>query len=573
MQKSPLPEPSLAGRHYKSQDGDLVAVCHPYDQAADRRLADALGVEAVVGAVEQKVTTMSTTSFTNMLRDNDFTFEVSRPLVTYKDPPPAWAEKTLKLPGIDDVPYMRGLPLTLKNCKALEYTPGPRLGSLDAVKLKPPEKSEAGPFWKPVPEAWRQGLIGSSSQATSFKASPFVGLTVVEYSRSSSAAVSGACALYCELGATVVRVKTDQALDLERIGGKVFSQQLHARKVTVALQEMLDSYLQSAHILVTDVSEEQRNSEIVSPPPGCSVLYFDPMKGALGSWYMPLGIVEVFRGMGSDRRGTSTKQLPFQVIDLLVSYQVAAVMGTLLFKQKRNGPNLPQTAFMDMERSGLYMSSFYLSFVQAAPAMLKFIDSKSPYTTSECRDLLPLPSTCNLPLKDGKYVFISGVNMGKDLPQLLTALNLKSEVTKKVIGVILATLCTCTCLCKDKMMVIGGIMKPINRAIKQKLATMTSEEFEKAMSRGKVDFWVYERGVDTLADMEQLHELGLLRPSEAGTQVRSPIRLMQGMTALMQTRFSPDEKQKPIERTASDSPMKRSLSQSWPVRRLLLGTV
>merc|ERR1712014_132613 len=218
------------------------------------------------------------------------------------------------------------------------------------------------------------------------------------------------------------------------------------------------------------------------------------------------------------------------------------------------------------------MSSFYLSFVQAAPAMLKFIDSKSPYTTSECRDLLPLPSTCNLPLKDGKYVFISGVNMGKDLPQLLTALNLKSEVMKKVIGAILGTLCTCTCLCEDKMTVVGGIMKPINRAIKLKVATMTSEEFEKAMSRGKVDFWVYERGVDTLADMEQLHELGLLRPSEAGTQVRSPIRLMQGMTALRQTRFSLDEKQKPIERTASDSPMKRSLSQSWPVRRLLLGT-
>merc|ERR1712073_42798 len=117
---------------------------------------------------------------------------------------PPWAAKAQR-DLTPDLKYVPNPSFSLRSTREpVVQTPGVKLGSLNS-KL-PKDSKLASNLWKDVPEDY---LI--KTPCNSGQSEPLQQLTIVEYSTSMSSAVSGACAMFAELGFPVVRVITPES--------------------------------------------------------------------------------------------------------------------------------------------------------------------------------------------------------------------------------------------------------------------------------------------------------------------------------------------------------------------------
>lgn len=510
---APVPEPNLANRHYDTRDG-TVAVCHPLDEKADALLVEAVGAtDATVAAVEERCVLMSSAELISALAAKELVYSECQSLVHLLLPGssgPPWASKVQR-DLAPDLKYVPNPSFSLRSTsEPVMQTPGVKLGSLNS-KIPKDLNLAGSKLWKDVPEDY---LIKPPHNSGHSK--PLKQLTVVEYSTSTSSAVSGACAMFAELGFPVHRVITPESERLAALGGEQFSRHLHGLKTVSDLQQAL----RAASLLVTDASEEKLKAAGVVVPQTCSVVYFDVMKGALGSWLMSTGITTTFRSPTSSGTWSKLKQVPFQSVDLMAGFHVAMAMATALFHARRSGK--AQVANLDIERVGLWQLPFFLGIVQGVPEFLKYHDPTSNITWQQKMDERPLASLCNPRLKDQRWVLMFGANLKHDLPAVLKAFRIRDQVYPWCCCSI-AQACCCSCG-KSKSEKVQLVMKPINIAVKSALEALTSEEFETIMAANKLGFYIFEAAPEEARTQEQALALGTFC-SDKGFRVRSPLRM------------------------------------------------
>lgn len=247
-------------------------------------------------------------------------------------------------------------------------------------------------------------------------------------------------------------------------------------------------HLREATLFVTDLPEPER--EIILKQAGsssmnqCSVLYFDPGKGALG-WIAATSVGVVFRGW---ERTNPIPQVPFQLFDLCASFSITAAMATLLFHRKRVGASGAQLATVDHFATGAYLAQLIITAYQASTELaMPFGPMATNYTTEMQLDWSPLPSVTVVELEDGEFLFMLGADLKADLPKLLSCLGIKLRTYTQVIfqklPLVLAGGC-CGPRPSGKMEELSPIFSFLNQTLR--------EELTKFKSAGEFDEWAQE---------------------------------------------------------------------------------
>jgi len=499
------PSSNAAYRHYPTADGEHIAICHPFDETADARLAtmcepydiDAYFRRHPSHKLLEKLATLNLRA-EQILSPFEFT-KGSGEL----------RANTIRVPFAEDIPCFVDLPMHFSISSRAHLQAPPKLGNMNGAF------KSGSPPWLPRPS----GGVAQLSSGSPANSAPLSGVTIVEFSVSASAAVAGACAICAGLGATVVRVLTGPSQKLSSATGEAtWSNQLHGKKVSCDPDDM-QSHMVGASLLVTDAPPGSRPKA----PAGCSVIYFDASRTALGAWYAAAGLAGYMRGWNHK---DDILQMPFQVVDLITSFSIFASMATALFHHSRLGHDAAQLVQSDFYRASLYQGMYPVALMQASPDVAYGYDPAAGLTTQDQLDCSPVPSVQPIQLRDGNWVLILGADLAKDLPKLLKSLGMLWWIVPLALTKLPAVICACGKRRKNKLLRLRPIFQLLNRCVSQAVGKMGSKEFSAWAARTNTHNFVTMQSVEDLLNSEHCKALKCLSSSPAGVIVQQPVKIV-----------------------------------------------
>lgn len=281
----------------------------------------------------------------------------------------------------------------------------------------------------------------------------------------------------------------------------------------------MQSHLARASLFVTDASVEERPKA----PAGCSVIYFDASRTALGAWYAAAGLAGFMRGWDCK---DDVPQMPFQVPDLVTSYSLCASMAAALFHQTRLGRDAAQLVQSDFFKSSLYQGMVPVSLMQAAPDYAFGFNSANCMTFQDQLDCNPVPSFQPIRLRDGKWVLMLGVDLKKDLPKLLKNLGIFKQTMFQVVCRLPAVICACDERKKNKLLRLRPIFQLMNRSVRQAFEKMDSKEFSAWSVQTKTYNYVIMPELDDLMSSEHCAALKCFERGTSGVTVKQPVKIV-----------------------------------------------
>eukprot|EP00929_Paragymnodinium_shiwhaense_P084604 TRINITY_DN45255_c0_g1_i1.p1 TRINITY_DN45255_c0_g1~~TRINITY_DN45255_c0_g1_i1.p1 ORF type:complete len:772 (+),score=107.75 TRINITY_DN45255_c0_g1_i1:79-2316(+) len=499
------PVEHVAYQHYRTADGEVVGITHQYDDDADARLRQVLNVDSGAGTAEvrAKVATLVSSDFLARLHSVGLSYStLVKPEEIAAGPPEELKSIAAPpCPGVEDIQYPPSTPFRFQDAEAIWRHGGPKLGNGD-------EQLARGSIWKPRKERRPDAAIIGVQEPL------LTGVTVIEYSVTSSAAIAGAGSMLAELGATVFRVETDESRRVAAALPAVWKAQLHGRKQSVGIQDACDAAQKdgAVTVLLTDIAESRQSFKT---PEKCSVVRFDVGSGALGSWYLPSAIAAQMRGWDTSM---DLKQVPSQTVDLLAAYNlVCATAGTLYRQQRGDGPTV---ANADMLRLGVYHGMLPYALYGIAPEYVGGFTRG--HSLQDQKDMHPVPSAQMVNLTDGECVCLLGADLGKDLPRLLKALGVVALTILQILAVLPRVAFTCG---KPFLLKVRPIFQILNRNIADNVKPMDTKQFLDWAAAKKWSLYTFRGRAVDMPYSEQARALESFTDTPDGFLVRQPLRV------------------------------------------------
>lgn len=337
--------------------------------------------------------------------------------------------------------------------------------------------------------------------------------------------VSSACALLAESGAKVYKIEPTQykALAIDTSDSKAVNgydmretlrggmlwkhyhpkmyQQLNRNKTLLSLdidnsaddKQQLIELLSRANVLATNISLDELERLGVSyadvakinaalvythvTPFGRTAPRELSTAGDLGAFYAASGYADYFRG-STDGRASQTLPLPLQAGELISSFFVASGISAGVFHQMRFGKG--QLVELNLLRCATWCNQTTQTCTTYDPEKLDLFCLDS----SDQRNIFPVPTANSFLTKDGVWIQLLGVDLGRHLHKTLSALGIAGKVYRRLVSPLVS-----------KMLLGSGsvllralhLMRVMNAGIEKAVGKLTYAECEQLFK--EKDVW------------------------------------------------------------------------------------
>eukprot|EP01065_Artemidia_motanka_P038536 TRINITY_DN47387_c0_g1_i1.p1 TRINITY_DN47387_c0_g1~~TRINITY_DN47387_c0_g1_i1.p1 ORF type:complete len:783 (+),score=233.24 TRINITY_DN47387_c0_g1_i1:49-2397(+) len=209
--------------------------------------------------------------------------------------------------------------------------------------------------------------------------------------------------------------------------------------------------------------------------------------------------------------------LPAQLGALATSMSLMAAVGCALFHLRRTGEG--QLVDVNYLRSGAYAVHQTFAFMVKDPAKRAMLDM----TPEEARKYHPIPTCLCHRTKDGYWIQLLGVDLGRHLGKLLKALKLGHTKLRVACGFC----CCCDCnVCEPTILKKVSFMFEVwNSAIEEKIGELTREQLGELFKEH--DVWYCDiRMPAQLRSSKQLIETEAFDTFEGEFVVKAPMRMV-----------------------------------------------
>ena len=421
-------------------------------------------------------------------------------------------------PGVRDISAFINLPFKF-SCSS-SHGPQDRAAVLGQHSR---DFSEGNLGWWKRPKSCE--LFQENSQRSCSKL-PFEGIHVLEFDEIDCSVCAAASTLLMTLGVTVTVLRSSSS---ELTG---FAKYLDKNKKIVFLESFSFSELSKIQIFITSRSKDRllafgldydtwkkRFPRLVY----CSCTAFgwhftsedENLKAEVVSWYFTSGLASVFAGRAPSR----PPELPQHFGDLICACHFSGAISTGIMHMIRTGEGqFVETNFLSC---AMWNLSQTFSILKKDLSKL-FVAQQSPKDLQIC---CPVPSANGFRTKDGMWIQMMGVEVGRHLPRLIRCLGVSGQVCQSVGYALCFQVARKFVTEKTSLLKILPVIKAINRVLAKKIGNMDWEQVQDLFSKWNI-WHTPVRTPESVFVSEQALALNLLyRDRQGNILVRTPIDL------------------------------------------------